>query len=283
MTKIKYFLFIGLFIGSVHTIYAQNFYLTPTIGIKADVNHPNEKYQLSSKQNDYFQFTYPKVSFTGISPLLFGLNLEYKQNKNIFGLGIIVGDQANSTIRVSFNQTVNNPYVNNRFTKKYGNYAGWPIYAKIPLIYKREIFSVESKKDKEKTRLAINLNTGVNLMFLKVKGEPRFRNPISFGATNTDFGDSIDFVGVEGHMNRSFSISFNLGLDFDFYVHGKRRIVAQLYYEQGTRYISNATYFMYLNNAPWGNVGSMSRGSAINFKLAFPINVCNITKNKDQE
>ena len=71
--------------------------------------------------------------------------------------------------------------------------------------------------------MTCNLNTGLNLQFLKVKNQPTMINPMSYGKTNTDFGDYIEIVGYASHLNRSFNMSMNLGLDFDFYIKPKSR------------------------------------------------------------
>ena len=275
MKKNKIILLFILFVFiSVPYYRAQSFYFTPTIGIKADVNNNDKNFDLVNTDN-YFQYSSPYVSFTGLSPLLFGFNFEYKKDKNIYGLGLVVGDQANSETKVFFHQNIVDPYHNNNGNKGYGNYAGWNIYAKVPLTYKREIFSLNSKRNPDNKRLSVNLNTGLNLLFLKTKNKPQLINPISWGKAITDFGDSVEFVGYAGQMDRSFSVSFNLGLDFDFYVKGNRRVVAQLYFEQGTRKISSSVYGMYLNDELKYYHGATSRGSALNFKLAFPINIYN--------
>jgi len=110
---------------------------------------------------------------------------------------------------------------------------------------------------------------------LKVKKHPSLINPIGFGKTLTDFGDSIEFISYAGHLNRNFNVSINLGLDVDFCVKGKRRVTAQLYYEQGLRKITTSTMINYLNDEIKinGSMSSFSRGSALNFKLAFPIEI----------
>jgi hypothetical protein len=267
-------LFILLVFISVPYYRAQSFYFTPTIGIKADVNNNDKIFDIVNKDN-YFQYSSPYVSFTGLSPLLFGFNFEYKKEKNIYGLGLVVGDQANSETKVFFYQKNSDPYHNYIGAKGYGNYAGKNIYAKIPLTYKREIFSLNTKNDDSRKIFTININTGLNLLFLKTKNTPQLNNPLSWGKTLTDFGDSVEFVGYEGHMRHSFSTSFNLGLDFDFYVKGKRRFIAQFYFEQGTRKISHSLFGVYLNDELKYYHGATSRGSAINFKLAFPINIYN--------
>ena len=272
--KIEILSILVLLVISVPGLKAQKLFLTPTLGIKADVNS-NKNYLGPVNEGAYFQYSSTRIKSNGLSPLLLGVNLEYEKSKNIFGLGLIIGDQANSETKITYYRNDNNPYYNNKSRITYSNYAGWNFAAKIPLIYKREIFSLNSKKIPEHKRLAINFNTGLNLLFLKTKNRPQLINPISWGKSITDFGDTVEFVGYAGQMNSTLSVSFNLGFDFDYYVKGNRRVVAQLYFEQGTRLISNSFYGMFLNNEFNGLGGSTSRGSAINFKLAFPINIYN--------
>jgi len=256
--------------GFAQQIVAQNFYLVPHIRIKADVNRNNYDYA----DDFYFKISSPNVSFEGLSPLLLGANIEYKRKKSIYGIGLIVGDQANSEINIEFTQYDANAHYTNYLGKiRYENYAGWNIYAKVPLIFKTQLFSINAKQDPTKSIMTCNLNTGLNLQFLKVKNQPTMINPMSYGKTHTDFGDYIEIVGYASHLNRSFNMSMNLGLDFDFYIKGKRSIVAQLYFEQGFRKITQTPMIFYLNDQNWGGFSSISRGSALNFKLAFPIEI----------
>jgi len=119
--------------GFAQQIVAQNFYLVPHIGIKADVSRNNFNYT----SDLYFKYSSPNIWFYGLSPLLLGFNLEFLKKKHIYGIGLIVGDQANSQLSVAFSQKTDNPYSNYTTSKIYSNYAGWNIYAKVPLSYKK--------------------------------------------------------------------------------------------------------------------------------------------------
>lgn len=258
------------------TMFAQELYISPLIGIRADVNNsgnPDQTYQ-------YFKTFKPKISFSGLSPLVIGLDIQYKMGKNIFGIGAYYGDQAGSTTGIEFITNSNDPYQYYKRSEKLWQYASWNVF-KVPLIYKRELGVWRNNNSKR--IVSINLNTGVNLLFLKVKNRPLVINPIGMGTYATSFGDKVTFIGYAGHWRRSFSVSFNLGLDFDFYIKNKRRITLQLYFEQGTRYISNSPIFAYKNgdmSSWWFAVSSASRGSAIHLKLAFPIKIFDFRKLK---
>jgi hypothetical protein len=265
MPYMKQILIFILIINSV-TAMSQNFYISPLIGIKADVNRNN--WDLGNKYS-YFQYSSKPINFDGLNPLLLGISFEYQKNKNLFSLGFISQDQANSVTEISFYTKNTNPYTNYMEYHYQSNYAGWPIYCKVPLSYKRDLYTKLSPKGNK--IFSLKLNTGLNLMFLHVKKHSRLENPISFGKVYTEFGDSIEFVGYDGNNQKSFSVSFNLGLDFDFYIKNKRRFNLQLYFEQGTKIISYSPFVMYKNDILQYGLGAKSRGSAIQFKLAFPI------------
>ena len=246
-------------------IAAQNYYFVPHLGIKADVNRNNFDYS----SDEYFKLSSSNLTFKSLSSLVLGFNFEYKNQKKIYGFGLIIGDYANSELSVKFNQNTSNistPII-------YTNNAGWPIFAKIPLIYKTELFSIKDEEDLSKQKVVFNLNTGVNLQFLKVKKQPVLLNPTSFGKTLTDYGDYIEIIGYDSQLQRKFNMSINIGLDMDFYLKGERRAILQLYFEQGFRKISASGFEFYLNNKIAGGVASFSRGSALNFKLAFPVKI----------
>ena len=260
-------LFLLLSIASFQ-VHSQKLYLTPFGGIKADIGStksiPYEDYV-------YFKTTSPRVHFD-LSPVLLGLNLEYKWKKNAVGFSIVTGDIANSTIQLEYFVKSDEPYWDYKRKTQKSNYAGVNVF-KIPLSYKREIYRKYSSKNANKPLFSLSLNTGINLMFIKVKGVSPYTVPISFGKEVTLLNDTIELVGYEGHWNRPFSVSFNLGLDADFYLKNKRFLNLQLYYEQGTKYISHSTFFVYKNDQFWFDSNSLSRGSSIQLKLGFPINI----------
>lgn len=268
----KYILIIFLILGQ--TLFAQELYICPLVGIRADVNDHSGV----SETYNYFKTFRPRVSFSGLDPLILGFDIQYKINKNIFGVGAYFGDQAASTTGITFITNSNDPYHYYKKPVKFELYAGWNVF-KVPLIYKRELGVW--KNENSKRIMSVNLNTGINLLFLKVKGRPRIINPMGLGTYTTSFGDEVSFVGYAGNFGRSFSVSFNLGLDFDFYIKNKRRITLQLYYEQGTYDLSFAPIFAYKNgdfSERWFAVSSLSRGSAIHMKLSFPIRIFNFKK-----
>lgn len=264
--KMKVFIFC-CFTISLHAQHAKKLFLFPSVGIKTDISSSTR--DLQNSEENYFQFFAPKFSFTGLSPLVLGLGLEYNWDKHFFGAGIYYGDQANSTIGVKFNVDTDDPYSNYKKEIVQSNYAGWPLF-KVPLSYKYQLIQ---KTNSRNNGFSVNLNSGVNLLFLRIKNEPMLRSPISWGPNVTSFGDTVEFVGFEGHLNRSFSLSFNLGIDFELYVNSKRRVALQLFYEQGTKRISQAAYLAYKNNEEmyWFGVSSMSRGSSVHLKLCFPL------------
>jgi hypothetical protein len=266
-----------LFVTSVFALQAQKFSLTPFVGVKAEIatgeGAQNEEYT-------YFKSFAPRVH-AGLSPVLLGFNLEYFISKNIYSIGLVHGDQANSTIRVEYFVKSDSPYLNYQFPQKLSNFAGYNVF-KVPFSYKRELFSMNSKAKPDNKVMSMRLHSGFNLQFLRIKGVPVLQNPIGFGSSITLPGDTLDAVSYSGHYNRSFSVSFNLGLDFDFYIKNKRRFNLQLYYEQGTYKIAQSVIAFYKDNPniAWGGFTSTSRGSSIHFKLGFPINIYSRERSK---
>ena len=259
-----------LCVTSVFALQAQKFSITPFVGVKAEIATGEGAY---NEDYTYFKSFAPRIH-AGISPVLLGFNFEYLKNKHLFSLGLVHGDQANSTIRVEYFVKSISPYSNYKFLTKLSNFAGYNVF-KVPFSYKRELFSINSKSKPENKVMRVRLHTGFNLQFLDIKGVPVLQNPIGFGYTVTLLGDTLDPIGYSGHYNRSFSVSFNGGLDFDFYVKNKRKFNLQLYYEQGTYKIAQAAIALYKDNPDiaWTGFRSTSRGSSIHFKLGFPINL----------
>lgn len=254
-----------LFITSVFALQAQKFSITPFIGVKAGVAVKNES---ENYDYSYFKTTVPRIN-TSNSPILWGLNLEYLRNKHLFGIGFVVGDDAKSTIKIEYQ--IISPTTNLPTSIIDENYAGLNVF-KIPLSYKRELFSIKSKS--EKKLISFRLHTGLNFQFLKIDHNKVLNNQKNFGEITTLYGDTLNRNGYSFHRHHSFSVSFNLGLDCDFYIKNKRKVNLQLYYEQGTAKISASYIIFYKDDGfNWGGNRSTSRGSAIHFKLAVPINL----------
>ncbi len=183
-----------LILTFVIALQAQKFYVTPLIGVKADIG--STKFR-EVPDYYYFKWSAPRVH-AGLSPILLGLNLEYKYKKSIFGIGIIGGDQAASTIQINFEVKSDSPYSDYKGNVEISDYSGLNIL-KVPLSYKTEMFSINSKQ--KSTIAKINLHTGFNLMFLKTKEKPLLYNPISRWPYYTLHGDTLKVVGYAGHCN----------------------------------------------------------------------------------
>jgi hypothetical protein len=263
----KYLVFIFI-ISIAFCSKAQHFSITPFVGVKAEFGTGQ-----GAQDEDYAYFkTYTPRIHTGISPVLLGFNFEFTKNKNLFSLGIVHGDQANSTIRLEYFEKYHSPYLNYQFLTKITNFAGYNVF-KVPMLYKRELLSLNSKKHPGNQIISVKMQTGMNMLYLRTKGIPVLQNPIVHGASVTLLGDTLVPVTFSGHYNRSFSVSFNVGLDFDFYIKNQRRVNLQLYYEQGTYKIAQSAIALYKVNSaiPWSGFATTSRGSSIHFKLGFPI------------
>ena len=259
-----------IFFTSALALRAQKFSITPFVGVKAEIGTGQ-----GAQDEDYAYFkTYTPRIHAGISPVLLGFNFEFLKNKNIFSLGLVHGDQANSTIRLEYFEKFHSPYLNYQFLTKITNFAGYNVF-KVPMLYKRELLSLNSKKHPSNQIISVKMQTGMNMLFLRTKGVPVLQNPIVHGASVTLLGDTLVPVTFSGHYNRSFSVSFNVGFDFDFYIKNQRRVNLQLYYEQGTYKIAQSAIAFYKVNSaiPWSGFATTSRGSSIHFKLGFPISL----------
>lgn len=124
---------------------AQKFYLTPLIGVKADI--ASTKFR-EVPDYYYFKFSAPKVH-SGVSPIFLGANLEFQHKKNIFGVGVIWGDQAASTIQLNFEVKSDSPYSDYKGNVEISDYSAHNVL-KVPLSYKTEMFSINSKQNKTK-------------------------------------------------------------------------------------------------------------------------------------
>ncbi len=249
--------------------YAQQIYINPLLGIKADIGNstaPNGIYG----DVVMFDYKYYPLSFNKrLSPLLLGVLIEVKQNKNSFSTGIIYGDNANSELSIGFKTRENlmgktyTGYVKNRQN------AGVNVL-KIPLFYKHTLYRFNNKEDKENlNKSCINFTTGFNIMYIRPNTPI---NPISSQSISEN-GDTIELMAVEINLNKKWSASFNLGFDVDVYIKNKRRVTLSLYYEQGTRKLSLSQYDVWINNKYNTSFSSFSRGSAIQLKLLFPIKI----------
>lgn len=258
-----------LLLTSVSALRAQKLFVTPFVGVKTEIGSSK---QPVNSDNTYYEVFTPRIHF-GLSPILLGLNFETPVKKNTFGFGFVLGDQANSTVRFEYYVKSDDQYSGYKFRTYKENYAGYNVF-KIPLLYKRDLFHLYSKKNPEIKSIGIKFHTGINLEFIKIKNIPVLQNPISYGKEITLLGDTIEAVGYSGHYNRNFSVSFNAGVDFDFYINNKRRINVQFYYEQGTFKIAQSAIGIFYNGnttISQTNYSATSRGSSIHFKLGFPI------------
>lgn len=254
--------------------YSQKFYFTPYYFNKLEVAN-NNNYDL----DNYFKFSSPKFSSAGAGPFLIGANIEYEIGKHIFYTGYTHVDYANSRLNLEYKIKSTDPYTNFESLKYESNWAGTNVF-KLPLGYKYELYPKQNKNIA--TNFKVRLNCGVNLLFINTK-RPALQQPFSWGPQITTVGDTVEFVSYEGHNNFKNSISLFTGLDFDIYMKNKRRLSLQLFFEQGTRRISHSTYAAYFNGSNTYKffVSSFSRGSTISFRLAFPIKIYDVQKQKE--
>lgn len=266
---------------------AQKKYFTPFLGYGITVASNDKNMQNINTPNNDIQYYYPKFKASKLTPLTFGFRFEYEKNKNRFGIGMIFGDESGSSYFHSMLAQANSPLFNNSVFDVKGNYVGQFNY-KINVNYNYLLKEFSHFRSRNKF-LSLNVYTGINVFIMDVWNENSFEDmkeitfydgteswliqPFSgLGAYTLD-GNLIQTVSWESNLNRGWSLSFNLGLSFDWYVKNKRRFTSIIYYEQGTKNVSAAVNEVYYNNEYLGANAAFSRGSAIQFKLLFPIEI----------
>lgn len=80
--------------------FSQNWSLSPFIGNAVMVSGTDKGLRLPNSLENYdVSFSYPKFNYSLMSPLTFGLKLNYKRNRITYSLGGIFGDQSWSNVR----------------------------------------------------------------------------------------------------------------------------------------------------------------------------------------
>jgi hypothetical protein len=259
-------------------------FFTPFVGTNFTINSNDNSAQNFNTPNDDFQFAYPSMHYADLQPLTLGFLLDYQNNKHRFSSGFIYNDGAGSTMKYGI--TV--PNTSNAFSNVlYATGGVWSAgsIAKIPFNYSYKIIAAQHIGNNKKffdVRIRGGLNwvlrkkwreDGVVFFPFTENGENAIiRQPHYFFYTNID-GDIAGFVSWQCNLQKGWSVSFNAGFDIDWYIKNKRRITTSFYFEQGTRNVSAIVNQIYFNGAYQGSNIIYSRGSAIQFKLAFPLEV----------
>lgn len=264
--------------------FSQNWSLSPFIGNAVMVSGTDKGLRLPNSLENYdVSFSYPKFNYSLMSPLTFGLKLNYKRNRITYSLGGIFGDQSWSNVR-SFVLKPNDLGLiyNSAISNGNGSSAGLFNF-KIPLSFSYEF----TKPMQRKNGVQVQLHTGLNLSFYERWNATSFDAdiikkftaddndgwmilPYQFSTINTKM-DQIDQVYWGANLNKGINLSFDLGLNFNWYIKSRHWVTSSLYYEQGVRNVSAVVGEIYVNGEYVGLDGVYSRGSAIHLKLLFPI------------
>lgn len=268
-------------LSNVKLTFAQNWSLSPFIGNAIMVSGTDKGLRLPNTLQNYdVNYSYPKMDYSLMSPLTFGLKLNYTHNRITYSAGAIFGDQSNSNLR-HFILIENDKgllysdlYVAGGSTRGLYNF-------KVPFSCSFQL----TKPIQRKNGVRVQLHSGLNLSFYEKWDESSFEDIKKFNADGNDGwmiqpfqssnvntkGDLIDLVSWGANLNKGINLSFDLGLNLDWYIKSRRWFTSSLYYEQGVRNVSAIVSEIYVNGSYAGLDGAYSRGSAIHLKLLFPI------------
>jgi len=285
----KYYFLLLLSIFNFTSISQSKFHITPFIGHGTPLASSKKSLQKVNTPNNDIDFTYPITDYQLLTPLTFGIKFEYQKNKHQFSLGIIGGDLTGSTIDIRYTTKSNSGIYQNKRAVRQSTWVGGSM-TKVPLTYNFKLITKQHFQKKQNTFFTLKLHTGINIIKTEKWTENSFDDMKVFDVDGNDSwmiqplttsntlydGNKIDIVAWESNLNKVWSVSFDLGFNIDWYVKNKRRIVTSIYYEQGTRHLSAVIYELYYNNNLLGMNAAYSRGSAIQFKLMFPIGLRNL-------
>lgn len=269
-------------LSNVKLTFAQNWSLSPFIGNAIMVSGTDKGLRLPNTLQNYdVNYSYPKMDYSLMSPLTFGLKLNYTHNRITYSAGAIFGDQSRSTIREYVLKPNDEGLVYTSVISN-GSGGGSGLYNfKIPFSCSFQL----TKPLQRKSGVRVQLHSGLNLSFYEKWDESSFEDmkkfnadgndgwmilPYQFSTINTK-SDQIDLVHWSANLNKGINLSFDLGLNLDWYLKSRHWFTTSLYYEQGVRNVSAIVSEIYVNGEYVGLDGAYSRGSAIHLKLLFPI------------
>ena len=270
--------------SNVKLTFAQNWSLSPFLGNAIMVSGTDKGLRLPNTLQTYdVNFSYPKLNYHLMSPLTFGLILNYKRNRITYSAGAIFGDQTWSNMQHYILRPNDNGLVYNSVISDGGGGGSGLYNIKIPLYFNYQL----TKPLQRKNGVVVQFHTGINFSFYERWDESSFDAdimkkfnadgndgwmilPFQYSTINTK-GDQIDLVHWGANLNKGINLSFDLGLNLDWYLKSRNWVTTSLYYEQGLRNVSAVVYEIYVNGEYVDLDGAYSRGSAIHLKLLFPI------------
>ncbi|MBK7129353.1 MAG: hypothetical protein IPM74_07425 [Crocinitomicaceae bacterium] len=280
-------LLIGIVLTAQLTIFCQTkIFISPFVGTNFTINSNDHSAQKINTPTNDFQFVYPKVHYSKLQPFTFGFLADYQKDKHRISTGIIFSDALGSYMKFGISTLAVNP-IFDEFSYAAGGTWLARTATKIPVDYSFKLISAHHIGN-VKSFFDMRVRVGLNLLFMRrwdkksfggdmvaftENGENAYMIQPKSRAYYTLDGNQAGFITWECNLQKFWSISFKAGLEFDWYLKNKRRITTSFYYEQGTRNMSAMVNQIYYNNIYQGSNIIYSRGSAIQFKLAFPIQV----------
>lgn len=263
--------------------FGQNWSFSPIIGNAITVSGADKGIRSSHMLDNYgLGFNYPKLHYRVMSPLTFGLRLNYTKDRIMYSTGLIFGDQSESKVQFyTIGPKLDNEIQANIFS--FGGSGSGLYNFKIPLSVNYKL----SPSLRRPNGVEVSVYSGINFVFYKKWNESSFDSdimkkfttdgndgwmilPYEFYSTNANY-DEIRQVYWSANLNKGINLSFDLGLNLDWYLKSRHWFTTSLYYEQGVRNVSAIVSEIYVNGEYVGLDGAYSRGSAIHLKLLFPI------------
>lgn len=266
---------------------AQNkLFFIPFVGTNLTMNSNDHSSLNANTPNNDFQFVYPKVHYGKLQPFTLGFLLDYQTGSHRYSTGIIFGDALGSYMKYGITvPTPESPFSEIVYTSG-GTWLARTA-TKIPFDYSYKLVSAHHIGN-TKSFFDVRIRGGFNILFMRLWDEKSFGGdmvpfkengengfmiqPVS-RAYNTVDGNQAGIINWECNLQKGWSVSFKAGFDIDWYMKNKRRITTSFYYEQGTRNMSAMVSQIYYNGIYQGSNIIYSRGSAFQFKLAFPIQI----------
>jgi hypothetical protein len=210
--------------------YSQKWSLSPFIGNAVMVSGTDKGLQLPNSNDLYgLGFNYLKLNYHLMSPLTFGLKVNYKKDRLTYSTGLIFGDQSWSNVQF---YTLGPKLENQIFTNTlFVRGSGTGLYNfKIPISVSYQF----TKPLQRKNGVQVQLHTGLNISFYERWNANSFDADImkKFTADDNDGwmilpyyftsvninNDVIDQVYWSANLNKGINLSFDLGLNFNWYI-----------------------------------------------------------------
>lgn len=223
----KKIILISIIFTVVHMSCAQQLFLSPIIGIKADISRvPFQKSHLDIP--DYTIIDHQTYWFTVNPNPIFGARLEFAFRRNTLSAGILLNDHVNSRYEFSFMTMQDGQILQVNKTI----YSGFQV-VKIPLTYQYQWFKSTNKK------FAFKFHLGANLLIPQKWSSPYqlLESETYTLAEGVSAGKEIQIdsylINAQNLGQSRLKATIDLGVNMCFKINDRYNFNACVYFEKG--------------------------------------------------